>query len=250
MIGNYFKVASRTILKRKLFSFINAFGLSIGIAFCILIYLFIQDEKSFDQFHLNKSLIYRMEEKNFDTWQPNPKSPYNRSAWLQTGLRQALKDELPEVDLATRFNGGGTGIFRYGDKVFTEKNITYVDGDFFKMFSFRLLSGNSDKLFQNKTDVVLTPDVAKKYFGDEDPVGKTVQIDNEGEKSFTVAGIIEAPPANSSLNFTILLSQENRPGYERNMKSWGNFNTPTFVQLVPGTAISKFRLNLAKVVQK
>ncbi len=249
MIRNYLLIAFRNILKRKLFAFINAFGLSIGIAFCILIYLYIQDEKSFDRFHANKERIYRMEEKSYDTWQQDPRNPYNRSAWLQTGLKQALKDELPEVELATRFNSGQGAIFRSGDKVFTEK-LTYVDADFFKMFSFRLLSGNRDKLFLNKSDVVLTPALVKKYFGDEDPIGKTVQIDDEGEKSFTIAGIIEAPPSNSSLNFEILLAQENRPNYDRQVAKWGNFNTPTFVQLAKNTDLKKFSTNLDKVVQK
>jgi len=249
MINNYLKVAARNIAKRKMYSFINAFGLSIGIAFCILIYLYIVDEKSFDQFHVNKSQIYRMEEKSYDTWQQDPANPYNRSAWLQTGLKQALKDELPEVEYATRFNADNTAIFRSGEKVFTER-ITYVDGDFFKMFSFRLLKGNADKLFQNKAEVVLTPAIAKKYFGDEDPIGKMVLIDHEGEKSFTVVGIIEAPPANSSLSFQILIPQENRPGYDRNVTRWGNFNTPTFVQLVTHTDLVKFKTNLDKVINK
>ena len=249
MIQNYLKVASRNIIKRKMYSFINAFGLSIGIAFCILIFLFILDEMSFDQFHSNKDRIFRMEEKSYDTWQQDPKNPYNRSAWLQAGLKQGLKDEIPEVELATRFNGGSTAVFRSGDKVFTEK-ITYVDGDFFKMFSFRLLSGNKDKLFQNKSDVVLTPAIARKYFGDEDPLGKTVLIDDEGEKPFTVVGIIEAPPSNSSLEFQILVPQENRPYYDRNVSNWGNFNTPTLVQLVPDTDLKKFSLNLDNMIQK
>lgn len=76
--------------------------------------------------------------------------------------------------------------FGAGNKVFTEK-LAYVDGDFFKMFSFKLLLGNPEKLFQNKSDLVLTPAIARKYFDDEDTIGKTVQIDNEGEKSFTAS---------------------------------------------------------------
>ena len=118
-------------------------------------------------------------------------------------MKQALKDELPEVELATRFNNDVIGIFKFQDKIFTEK-IAYVDGDFFKMFSFKLLKGNTDKLFSNKSDVVITPAIAQKYFGDEDPIGKTISIDCEGEKSFTIAGIIEAPPSNSSFEFQIL----------------------------------------------
>ena len=153
MIRNYVQVASRNILKRKMYSFINAFGLSIGIAFCILIYLYILDERSFDQFHTNKDRIYRMEAKSFDTWSPNPKTPFDTHAWLQTGLKQALKDELPEIEYASRFTPDNEGIFRYGDKVFTEK-ITYVDADFFKMFSFPLVSGNADKLFINTSEIV------------------------------------------------------------------------------------------------
>src|SRR5687768_10277667 len=129
MIGNYLKIASRNILKRKLYSFINAFGLSIGIAFCILIYLFIQDEKSFDQFHANKNQIYRMEAKG------NSKNPSRRDAALQLGLRNVLKEEVPQIKYATRFNTGRTVVLQYRDKIFSEK-IAYVDGDFFKMFSF------------------------------------------------------------------------------------------------------------------
>jgi putative ABC transport system permease protein len=249
MIQNYLKIATRNIVKRKMYSFINAFGLSIGIAFCILIFLYIQDEKSFDQFHVNKQLIYRMEAQSYDTWKQDAKDPYDRHAWLQLGLKQAMKDEIPEVEFATRFNSGSDAVLRANEKVFTEK-ICYVDADFFKMFSFKLLSGNPDKLFANKFDLVLTPTIAKKYFGEENPLGKTVLIDHEGEKSFTVVGIIESPPANSSLDFQILLSQENRPQYERNITQWGNFNTPTFVQLVPNTDLSKFSLNLDKMLQK
>jgi putative ABC transport system permease protein len=99
---NYFKVALRDILKRKMYSFINAFGLSIGIAFCILIYLFIRDEKSFDQFHANKNQIYRMEAKS------DPKNSSGRDAALQHGVRNVLKEEVPQIKYATRFNSGRT----------------------------------------------------------------------------------------------------------------------------------------------
>lgn len=243
MIGNYFKVASRNILKRKMYSFINAFGLSIGIAFCILIYLFIRDEKSFDQFHLNKNQIYRMEAKR------NAKNSSGRDAALQLGLRNVLKDELPEIKYATRFNSGRTVVLRYRDKIFSEK-ITYVDADFFTMFSFKLLAGNAERFFQNKPDVVITPEIAEKYFGKEDAIGKTISIDNGSERLFTVAGIIEAPPANSSFDFKILVPQESIPGYEKQMADWSVFGTPCFVQLLDNADAAQFRANLTKVGKK
>lgn len=249
MIGNYFKVAVRNMTKRKLYSFINAFGLSVGIAFCVLIYLFIQDERSFDQFHDNKNFIYRMEAKSFDTWRPKHDKPFVYEAWLQTGLMQALKDELAEVKYAARFNANYDGVFKYSDKVFTEQ-ISYTDHDFFEMFSFRLLKGNASELFKKKSDMVITPAIAKKYFGDDDPIGKIVTVDIEGLKTFSIAGVMEVPPANSSLDFQILVPQENRPYYENNVKQWGNFTTPTFVQLLPNVDLKKLDANLDKLVTK
>jgi putative ABC transport system permease protein len=243
MIDNYFKVASRNILKRKMYSFINAFGLSIGIASCILIYLFIRDEKSFDQFHANKNQIYRIEAKR------NSNDHSRRDAGLQLGLRNALKDELPEIKYSTRFNNGRTVVVQYRDKIFSEK-IAYVDGDFYKMFSFKLLAGNGEKLFENKLDVVITPQIAQKYFGKEDAMGKTISINSGGERLFTVAGIIEAPPANSSLDFQILVPEESMPGYEKQMTDWRAFGTPCFVQLQDNADSAQFHASLSKVAPK
>lgn len=249
MIRNYLKVASRNIFKRKLYSFINAFGLSIGIAFCALIYLYIQDERSFDQFHANKDRIFRMESKVYNFWQPNPEKPYEYGAWLQTGLQPAMKEEIPEVELATRYSPNEEAIMRYDDKVFTEK-ISYVDADFFKMFSFPLISGNADKLFTDKFNAVITPDVAEKYFGKENPIGKTIIIDKGEEVSFTITGIIEATPSNSSISYRVLVPQENRSYYEHNLKNWGSSNVPTFVQLRADADLKKFGTNLEKMTEK
>src|SRR5688572_6724492 len=174
MIRNYVKVASRNILKRKMYSFINAFGLSIGIAFCVLIYLFIEDERSFDQFHASKDRLYRMEVRTFNNDVVKPEGQFNAHAWLQVPLRQALIDDLPEVEMATRFSDGDA-IVRYEDKVFSEE-INFVDADFFSMFSFPLISGSLEGIFKGKYDIVLTPAIAKKYFGDSDPLGKSMTL--------------------------------------------------------------------------
>ncbi|MEJ0030852.1 MAG: permease prefix domain 2-containing transporter [Bacteroidota bacterium] len=134
MVGSYFKVAVRNIQKRKLYSFINAFGLSIGIAFCMLIWLFIQDELSFDQFHENKDHLYRIDASSYNYWDKNldDKDRWGKQAWLQMGLLDAIKDECPEVVAGTRFNRSAA-IMTYGDKVFME-HYNYVEPDFFKMF--------------------------------------------------------------------------------------------------------------------
>ncbi|HZY81314.1 MAG TPA: ABC transporter permease [Cyclobacteriaceae bacterium] len=251
MVGNYFKVAVRNIQKRKLYSFINAFGLSIGIAFCMLIWLFIQDELSFDQFHENKKDIYRIEAITYNYWDPKLKDEERtgRDAWLQLGLSKAIKEECPEVVRGARFSGGGA-IFTYKDKVFSER-LTYTDKDFFSMFSFKLLQGSAEKVFTDRYELVLTPEIVEKYFGDADPIGETMSL-NFGQKEipFTVTGVIEAPPANSSLVFKILIPQENRGSYERQMTSWGNFNTPSFVQLRSDADTALFKRNLAAMADK
>jgi putative ABC transport system permease protein len=251
MVGNYFKVAVRNIQKRKLYSFINAFGLSIGIAFCLLIWLFIQDELSFDQFHANKNDIYRIENINYNAWNPklDDKDRWGRDPWLQLGIGHAIKDECPEVVTFTRF-AGGNAIFTYKDKIFAE-DFQYVDKGFFQMFSFPLLKGSAEKIFTDKLEIVLTPGIVEKYFGDADPIGQSIGL-NFGDESkvFTVTGVIEAPPANSSLDFTILVPQENRSRYEKQMTSWGNFNSPTFVQLRSDADTAAFRRNLAVMNDK
>lgn len=249
MISNYVKVAVRNMQKRKLYSFINAFGLSIGIAFCLLIYLYVQDERSFDQFHANKDRIYRLEEKSYDTWQQQPDQPYRQSAWLQAALQPALKEECPQVEYATRYSPDMRAIFRYGDKVFTEE-VCYVDPDFFKMFSIEWISGSPATVFSNLQETVITTEIASKYFGSEDPIGKIIELENEGARQFTVVGVVEPMPANSSIHFQVLVPQPNRPFYDRNVQNWGNFNTPTFAQLHAGTDESAFRASLDKLVEK
>ncbi len=249
MVSNYIKTAGRNMAKRKMFSFINAFGLSIGIAFCILIFLYIQDEQSFDKFHENSSKIYRVEEKGYDFWDPDPEKPYNFSAYLQTGLGPVIKDEVPQVQYASRFNSGGGAIVTHGEKVFTE-NITYTDADFFKMFSFDILAGNIDELLTDKYHVILTPAIAEKYFDTQNVLGKTLKLDIQGENEFTVVGIIASPPSNSSLQYEILVSQAVRPYYDENIDNWNNYNTPTFIQLASNSNLDDVQENLSKIVDK
>ncbi|HEY0654938.1 MAG TPA: ABC transporter permease [Chryseosolibacter sp.] len=251
MFRNYIKIAFRNISKRKLYSFINAFGLSIGIAFCILIYLFINDEKSFDQFHTNKEQIYRIHCTNFDEdkFKKGEKEVYSSHAYLPAKLLDVMRDEMAEVEHITRFSNWGEGIVRCNDKVFKER-VAFADSGFFRMFSFEMISGDPARMFRNATDAVLTEEIAHKYFGDEDPVGKTFTFTVNEELSFTIAGVIKSPPANSSLQFQVLLPMTTRPNFARSHENWGNFSYPTFVQLRKGTNESTFKANLDSLTQK
>jgi putative ABC transport system permease protein len=242
MIGNYFKVASRNIVRRKVYSFINAFGLSIGIAFCILIYLFIRDEKSFDRFHTNKDVIYRMHGVEYN----DGSGKFRKMTPMQLALAPVMKAELPEVQYATHFCGS-SGVIKYNDKIFREQ-IVYVDADFFKMFSFRLYSGNADQLFRNNDEIVLTEKLAWKYFGDKDPVGEILML---GDRTLKVTGIIESPPGNSSLDFKALVPIQNWRSYsQHNLDNWLNMGFQTFVQVHPQTDLANMKTKLDKLTQE
>lgn len=246
MVRNYITIASRNIAKRKLYSFINAFGLSIAIAFCTLIYLFVQDEKSFDQFHANKDRIYMMLTANFDQnkFEAGNPFPYERNPYMPGKLGDVLLEELPEVEHMTRFVNYHQSVMRYGTNSFTQKYTT-VDSGFFKMFSFKITAGDSRKPLRKISDAVLTTAVAKKYFGDEDPIGKVFTLESEGKvQSFTVTAIVETPPANSSLVFEMLVMMEGDPWWLANRDNWGNSSYPTFVQLHPGASRAMFKTHL------
>lgn len=252
MIGNYIKVASRNIVKRKLYSFINAFGLSIAIAFCTLIYLFVQDEKSFDQFHENKAQIYELLTSNFNQvkFKAGDPYPYSSNAYMPGKLGEVLLDEFSGIQYMTHFNNYNQGVMRYNNKNFTQRYAS-VDTGFFKMFSFNILSGDAEKPLRNKSDAVLTKEVAKKYFDDEDPIGKTFTIDSDGSiASFTVTAIIETPPANSSISYEMLVLMDAIPWYLRSRENWGNSSFPTFVQLHPGTSTAQLKVQLDTIMNK
>ncbi|HEY9045875.1 MAG TPA: ABC transporter permease [Ohtaekwangia sp.] len=248
MIRSYITVASRNIVKRKLYSFINAVGLSIGIAFCILIYLFIQDESSFDKFHANGDYIYRMHSVMYTGSRAADKqgSPYEKISQVQLALAPTMKAEIPEVQYATHFCTNHA-ILRKDDKVFNE-SIVYVDADFFRMFSFPMQAGNVDKIFTSKDEIVLTPAIAEKYFGTSPALGQVLML---GDRSLTVTGIIDAPPANSSLQFQVLLPVEGWGAYhQRNLDMWMNLGFPTFVQLYPSATAANLQPALDQLTHK
>ena len=244
MFTSYLKIAYRNILKRKLYSVINAVGLSIGIAFCLLIYLFIADEKSFDQFHANKETIYRVDNKHFALWafKNQEAEPYENVSQFPAIVASQIRDEVGGIIATTRYSYW-SGILKNGDRIFNTE-LTGVDADFFRMFSFKLISGNREELFKNKGEIVLTQDAATKYFGTEDPLGKIMILDVAGEHTVTVAGVIEQPPGNSSITYGVLVPAAD-------LQSWlRDASCKIFLQLDPSALPSVVDTNLNAWFQK
>lgn len=249
MWSNYFKIAVRNLYKRKVYSLINAVGLSIGIAFCVLIILYVRYERSFDNFQVHKDDIYRIEEHSYNTWRADQDDPYYRSAYLQLGLRDVMKTEVPQVRYATRLSEAEPTVI-LGDKHFTEK-IKMVDRDFFHMFSFPVVEGDTSGFLTDRYHIVLSRTMATKYFPESSPQGKTLLLDYFGSQhEFIVDGVVEDPPTNSSIDFAALIPITNKPYYEQNIDQWSNFNTPLFVQLNSSASLEEFSAGLSRLVDK
>jgi putative ABC transport system permease protein len=190
MLKNYFKVALRNLFKNRIYSFINITGLALGMACCILILLWVQDELSFDSFHKNNDRLYKVVNQLDDGW-------ITASPWA---LVPTLKKDFPEVDEATRFNTMDL-LVKYNDKSFYE-NIGFVDPDFLEMFTFPLIEGDPSSALNQKESIIISEETAKKYFKNEDPVGKILQINND--KNYKITGVMKNIPSNSSLQFDML----------------------------------------------
>jgi len=224
MLKNYLTIAFRNIVRQKGYSFINVTGLALGIACCLLIMLWVMDELSYDRFHENAQRIYRIEQDQFyseRTFHVNV-TPYP--------MAQGCKDEIPEIQYATPLPRPGTLLCRYGEKAFFEENVLAVQPDFLSMFTFPLIRGEQEGALQQPHSLLITREIAGKYFGEEDPTGKVITVNNQYE--FTVEGVLENVPANSIIRFDMLLPygflEELQFG---SLESWGSNNIVTFVQL-------------------
>lgn len=229
MLSHYLKIALRNLLKQKMYGLINILGLSIGLASCVLIMLFVLEHLSYDTFHENSDRIYRVNYKAKLT--PN-EDPFYIGA-TPPPVARTLMNEFPEIEMATRIYPGGS-LIRYQDKAFEETNILAVDSNFFQMFSFALKEGNPDEVFTQPNSVIITEDMAKKYFGDEQAMGKIVSFGAE-RTPYKVVGVAQNPPKNSHFTFHMLTSISSASQVQQFDWSWVWSALTTYVQLKEGT---------------
>ena len=192
MFKSYFKTAIRQIKRQKGYSFINISGLAIGMTCCVLILLWVQDELSYDKFHENADHIYRV----IKIWRKGETAHY---ATTPAPLAQALKEDFPEINNSARFDPAGQMIVAYNKTTLYENNGAYADPSFFELFSFPFVKGDPKTALSNPSSIVITENMADKYFGIEDAIGKTLRINNQYD--FLVTGIMKNIPRQSHMQF-------------------------------------------------
>ena len=193
MFKNYLKIAFRNIVRHKAFAAINIIGLAIGMACSIFILLWVQNELSYDRFHKNANEIYRITANAGDF----------KAAVNCAGMPAELKARMPVVKNYVRLSHQSTNVFEVGTRKFEEKKVFYADSTFLQVFSFKLLKGNPETALQRSDAVLITEDMATKYFGQEDAIGKVLKKDNNN--NVIITGVLAKIPSNSHLQFDFIL---------------------------------------------
>lgn len=228
MFMNYLRSSLRNIRKHKAHSIINISCLALGMACCILMLFWIKNDLQYDNFHKNLERLHRVEivetqngGKRYIDW---------KTSFPVAG---ALKNEFPEVEESARILKKGQKIFSFGDKIFRENSLAFVDPSFFKLFTFSFIKGDPDSAFSDIHSIILTESLAEKYFGSQDPMGKTISIDNKFR--VVVRGLIEDIPSNTHFNHfysnNCFVPLELQSQYEKPMTGWDEFYLITYVLL-------------------
>lgn len=223
MLTSYIKVAIRNLLRQKGFSFINIFGLALGISCTALIGMWVNDELSYDRFHKDSDRIYRI-----TATLPELKV---HAAVSSAPLAQAIKDEIPEIDETVRITSLNRDLIQVGDIKFEEKGIIYADSNFFSVFTFPFIKGDSERALQNPEGIVITQAMAMKYFGSTDVIEKIIRKNNK--EDFTVTGVIANIPKNSHLQFDFVQPMRFLARTNNDLRNnvWDNFNYFTYLKL-------------------
>ncbi|MGZ5135247.1 MAG: ABC transporter permease [Flavitalea sp.] len=229
MIKNYLKIAFRNLWRHRVFSFINIMGLTVGMAACFLIFLYIRFELSYDSFHSKGDRIYRIV---CDIKTPTEVINAGGPSWA---VPPNIKREFSEIESYSRIAGGDNLLVRKGDIKFQEENSMWADSAFFTMFDFKLVKGNPVTALKDPYSIVLSETTAKKYFGKEDPIGKTLLITGEAFPA-TVTGIMKDIPENSQIRGDLVLSMTTiiKQWSEDLDDQWGSYGSQAYILLKPG----------------
>lgn len=235
MVKNYLLIAVRNLRKHKGYAFINITGLAVGLASCLLIFLYVYDEYSYDRFHADADQIYRIV-GDF---------PQADGTWLDmtsvlAPVGASLRTDYPDVEAVTQFFSPGTyHHFKTDQERFAESGYLYADSYFWEVFDFQFLHGDPETAFNNPSSVVLTASTARKYFGTDDAMGQVLVRDMGSGEPYTVTGIIEDLPAQSHVQFPFILS------VRENLRSqWQTWFLYTYVKLQPGANHEAFAQNI------
>jgi putative ABC transport system permease protein len=227
--ASYLKTAWRKMKRQKGYAFINIASLAVGLAGALFIWLWVQDELSFDRFHANTATLFRVEQD-----QIGGQGTFHVNV-TQYPMGPAIQEAIPEIKRAVRYGRASGLLVRYGDKTFFEDQVRAVDPGFFESFTFPLVRGDRATALSGPGSIVLTEEMARKYFGSEDPVGKTLIVNNT--HSMAVTGVARNVPADSTITFDMLVPFEFLRSLGTDIDRWGSNSIITWVELRdPGAA--------------
>ncbi len=249
MLFGSLKVAFRTMRKRPFMAVVNVGGLSVGIAACLLIFLYVHDELTFDSMHTRSDRIARIVDI-----QTTDAGDVQHQVYTMNALGPSMADNLADVESSVRLLSRwtlGRQTARHGDTWFYEGRYLTVDSTFFDFFDFRFLSGSPESALNGPARVVLTESTAQLYFGDEDPLGKTLTLQRQGE--LTVSAVIEDPPPNTHLDFSMLVSMSTMhvfPGFTDRLEEWDTQSSITYVLLRDGASLETVQVGVDALVDR
>jgi len=248
MFTHYLKIAFRSLLRKKGYSLINITGLAVGMACCLAIFQYVSFEYSMDQFHENKHDLYSVIMAG--AWAGEEIVSGEGGAFTPQALGPALMEVIPEIQRYARVHPDAPVVSNPADivpvvsnpadvdRVFEEDEVLFVDPVFLEMFSYPLVQGRQENLLEPGT-ILISESAAQKYFGNTDPVGQVLNVAGNITRSFTVSGVFSDVPANSQLQFNMLLPVDNllQEGqyFEEQENGWSYNNFVTYIQLVPGS---------------
>ena len=247
MLKNYIKIALRHLGRHRSYTVINVAGLAIGIATCLLILLYVQEEVHYDRFHDKADRIYRIVHDRALS------GSEEHLATVPLALGPALRQDFPEVAGVVRLLRDEPPVIAYRDRQFTEENIFYADPALFEVFSFRFRSGSPETALADPNGIVLTETMARQYFGDEDPVGEVLTYTNWGnEYAYAVSAVLEDVPAASHVHFDALVPFESPQNLWHLMhgQDWNYSGSWTYVLLAGAQAAPAFEAKLAGFVER